>query len=108
MTAPFVTTLRAVPGVLSIGRPGTDVVHLRVQVADVWDTVRIDVAPSDSVGAVKASALAALFPCAFPAAEYAVKLGGFEVLDENVSITDAGARNGSTFILIDRRRRPVK
>lgn len=108
MTAPFVSELRAVPGVLSLGTTGPDVMHLRVQVADVWDTVRIEVSPSDTVAAVKAHALRALFPQSFPAAEYAVKLRGFEVLDETVSVDDAGARNGSIFILLDRRRRAVK
>jgi hypothetical protein len=42
------------------------------------------------------------------ASEYVIKLRGFEVLDENVSLADAGARNGSIFLLTHRRRRPVR
>jgi len=37
-----------------------------------------------------------------------LKLNGFEILDENVSIADTGATNGSTFLVTYRRRRPVR
>ena len=40
--------------------------------------------------------------------QFVVKLNGFEVLDENVSVADSGATNGSTFLVSYRRRRPVR
>ena len=36
------------------------------------------------------------------------KLRGWEVLDEGASLADAGATDGSIFLLTHRRRRPVK
>ena len=60
-----------------------------------------------SVSEVKRAALNALSP-EDDAADYVIKLRGFEVLDENVTLADAGARNGSIFLLTHRRRRPVR
>jgi hypothetical protein len=40
--------------------------------------------------------------------DYVVKLHGWEVLDENAPISATGARNGSIFLISDRRRRPVE
>ena len=40
--------------------------------------------------------------------DYVIKLRGFEVLDENVTLAQAGARDGSIFLLTHRRRRPVR
>ena len=40
--------------------------------------------------------------------EYVLKWRGFEVLDEQAPVTVAGAREGSTFLLTYRLRRPVR
>jgi hypothetical protein len=40
--------------------------------------------------------------------EFVMKLRGWEVLDESASLTDAGAIDGSIFLLTYRRRRPVR
>jgi hypothetical protein len=37
-----------------------------------------------------------------------VKLNGWEILDENAPISSTDARNGSIFLIADRRRRPVE
>jgi hypothetical protein len=37
-----------------------------------------------------------------------VKLRGYEVLDEDAPLSSTGARDGSTFLITDRRRRPVE
>jgi hypothetical protein len=42
------------------------------------------------------------------AEDYVMKLAGWEVLDENLSLSAAGARSGSIFLLTSRRRRPVR
>ena len=108
MTAPFVTQLRSRPGTLRVGVDGQPRITLRVQVPEVWDVVRIETPASEPVSTIKAQALAALFPEAESADAFVLKLNGFEVLDESASVTDAGATNGSTFLLTHRRRRPVR
>lgn len=111
MTAPFVVELRSRPGVTVIARGGEvegEVLHLRVEMPEVWDVARIDTAPSEPVLAVKVHALAVLYPKAKSHEDFVIKLRGNEIFDESASVADAGARDGSTFLLTHRRRRPVR
>lgn len=108
MTAPFVSQLRSRPGVVRIGGDGPSRVWLRVQLLEAWDAVGIETPSGEPVASVKAAALAALRPDDQQSEAYVLKLNGFEVLDENVSVADTGATNGSTFLLTYRRRRPVR
>jgi hypothetical protein len=80
---------------------------VRVEVPEVWDVVRVEAPPEEPVAAVKAAALSMLLPGG-NVNDYVVKLRGFEVLDENASIREAGAINGSIFLVTHRRRRPVR
>ena len=106
--APFVTSLRVRPGTIRVGAADGAAITLRVQMPEVWDVVRIEVAPTEPVLAVKERALVALDPEAESHTDFVLKLGGFEVLDENASVADTGAVDGSTYLLTHRRRRPVK
>lgn len=106
--APFVTTLRSRPGVIRLGAPDVEAITLRVEMPEVWDVVRIETPPDESVANVKASALAELFPKARYPEDFVMKLHGFEVTNENLGVAEAGARDGSIFLLMYRRRRPVK
>lgn len=109
-TPPFVTTLRARAATIQVdgGDGGGEPITVRVQMPEVWDTVRIEAPPETPVIAVKARAIAALCPeVTFPD-DLVVKLNGFEVLDEHMSLAEAGAGDGSTFLLTYRRRRPVR
>jgi hypothetical protein len=108
VTTPFVSQLRSRPGVLRLGADGQARITVRVQLMEVWDVVRVETPASERVGNLKAEALAALQPNGDPADEFVLKLNGFEILDENVSIADTGAKNGSTFLVTHRRRRPVR
>ena len=108
MTTPFVNQLRSRPGVVTIGADGQPRVSLRVQMPEVWDVVRIEAPATEPVMTVKVQALAALYPEAESPDAFVMKLNGFEVLDESVSVADSGATNGSTFLLTHRRRRPVR
>ena len=108
MTTPFTAQLRSRPGVIRLGTGNDPVITLRVQVPEVWDTVRIDAPPDTPVVVLKQRALEALMPDVQHHEGYVIKLAGWEVLDESVSLTDAGAKNGSIFLLTDRRRRPVR
>ncbi len=108
MTAPFVATVRSRPDVvIRLAAPGQPTISVRVEVSDVWDVVRVDTPDTQPVLAVKTAALAVLAPGANPA-DYVVKLRGFEVLDESASLAQAGAINGSIFVVAYRRRRPVR
>ena len=104
--APFVASVRARPDTIRVGDGGDWMV--RVQVPEVWDTVRLETSPSASVREVKEHALATLLPDGGHPGELVTKLNGIEVLDEELSLADAGALNGSTLLLTYRRRRPVR
>jgi hypothetical protein len=81
---------------------------IRAQMPEVWDVVRLEITPGTPVMMMKQAALAELQPDAGDPDQFVVKLNGIEVLDEEVSIADAGALNGSTFLITYRRRRPVR
>ena len=107
--APFVSTLRARPDAIVLGAADApDAITVRVQMPEVWDVVRVVTPASEPVLSLKVRALAALFPEGDFHEQFVLKLGGFEVLDENQSIADAGAVDGATFLLTHRRRRPVR
>jgi hypothetical protein len=108
MTVPFVSGLRARPQTMRMAGAGADAWTIRVQLAELWDAVRLEASPATTVVDVKTAALGALEPQSTHHAEFIVKLNGFEVLDEGVSLADAGVQNGSTLLLSYRRRRPVR
>ena len=107
MTTPFVAELRARRETLHVGARDGRAITLRVEVPELWDVVRVATAPDTTVDEVKGASLRVLNPRANPDA-YVIKLRGFEVLDERASIGDAGAVDGSIFLLTHRRRRPVR
>ena len=109
MSAGVVEALRARPGVVRLAGAtgGGDALDVRVQIPEVWDAVRFDVPPTVSVLEVKRHALAELLPNRPKEQDYVVKLRGYEILDESVSLAAAGARTGSTLLITSRRRRPV-
>ena len=109
MTAvPFVTTLRTNGEVVRLGSGDEPVLHIRVQSADLWDSIRVDAPPSEPVISVKRAALDSLYPSHASPDEWVVRLHGFEILDEERSLADAGVKEGSILLLVSRRRRPVR
>jgi hypothetical protein len=109
VTVPFVNTVRTRRETLRIGSPqGGDVLHVRAQVLEAWDAIKIDVDPSTPVRTLKRLALRELYPDPKHEPDYIVKLRGYQILDEDAPISATGARNGSTFLITDRRRRPVE
>ena len=103
-----VNALRARPGVLALGADAPDAFVVRVQMPELWDTIAVRCAGDTSVLALKQAALEAFGQHLHPVEDYVMKLRGFEVLDESAPVTAAGARDGSTFLLTYRRRRPVR
>jgi hypothetical protein len=108
VTIPFVSELRTPDGTIVLGGGDGNVLHLRVQSAELWDALRVDAPEVATVATVKTAALEKFFPDGVPAGEFVVKLRGFEILDENESLGSSGVRNGSTLLVSRRRRRPVK
>jgi hypothetical protein len=104
----FVNSLRTRGEAFKLGSPSDQVLRLRAQVLEAWDAIRIDANPLASVRSLKELALRELYPDVRPDDEYVVKLNGFEILDEDAPISSTAARNGSTFLITDRRRRPVE
>jgi uncharacterized protein (DUF2126 family) len=106
---PFAPALRVGPQVpIQLGPPGTAQLALRVEMPEVWDAVRIDAAPTTPVRELKQQALAALYPDATTPAAFVMKLSGWRVDDEEWSVADVGARDGSIFLLTFRERRPIR
>jgi hypothetical protein len=108
VSEPFVASLRtSQQAPIAVGTPGAGALTIRVEVPERWDVALLSAAPTASVSDVKRAALRSVSPDD-DASEYVIKLRGFEVLDENVSLANAGARDGSIFLLTHRRRRPVR
>ena len=106
---PFTAQLRARPQTIVLGADDAPVRWtVRVQSAEVWDTVRISTPPTEPIGAIKARALEELDPGGGAAGAFVLKLGGVEVLDEGATLAATGAADGSIFLLAHRRRRPVR
>jgi hypothetical protein len=103
-----VSDLRARPGLLALGADAADAITVRVQMPELWDTIAVRCAADTSVLALKRAALDAFGQHHHPPVDFVVKLRGFEVLDEQAPVTVAGAREGSTFLLTYRHRRPVR
>ena len=81
---------------------------VRVQGAEVWDAIRAAVLPSTPVLQLKRAAMAELMPDVTALDEYAVKLHGIEIHDESRSLETVGGLDGSTYLIVSRRRRPVR
>ena len=105
---PFVASLRSQPNTVRLATAGQAHITIRVEVPEVWDVVRVEAAPSTTVRAVKTRALAALYPDKADVDAFVMKLNGAEIHDEDAALADAGVKDGSTFLLTFRRRRPVK
>ena len=109
MSATFANSLRARDGVVAIGElTAGNVLSFRVQAQEVWDVVRIDARPSESVRTAKMYALNKLIPDALFPDEFSVKLNGCEIFDESITLSRAGVLDGSTLLVARRRRRPVR
>lgn len=109
MSAGFASQLR-VKGAdtIRLAAAGAPAVRVRVQLAEAWELVRVDAAADTAVATVKQAALGALVPEEQYPEDYVVKLRGWEVLDEQQSLGQAGVVDGSTLLVHHRRRRPVR
>jgi hypothetical protein len=81
--------------------------RLRVMVQDAWDEVPLDLQPGTSLAELKRAALDATRVRRDPD-EYVLKFRGFELLDESLSLVDAGLVSNGAVIVLPRRRRPLR
>lgn len=107
-TGHFVNSLRAGRETIDLSRAGEPSITVRVEMAEVWDTVRVAASPNEPVVSIKRAALDAMCPEAPMPEGFVMKLRGWEILDEGASLTDAEATDGSIFLLTYRRRRAVR
>ena len=108
MSAPFTAQLRTRGDVIVLGDAAAERWTVRVQVADAWDAVAVSTPPTESVLALKQRALAVLRPDATYHEDFVVHLRGVAIADEHASLADVGAADGSIFLIMYRRRRPVR
>ena len=105
---PFVTALRSRAGIVRLGGEGGARLTVRVELPEQWDTIAFDVPSTLPALDLKREALAQFgLPAAWPE-DFVMKLRGIDVLDERASLMAGGARDGSTYLLTHRRRRPVR
>lgn len=108
-TTPFTAQLRARSETIELGPTDAPTRWtVRMEMPEVWDTVRFSAPSTEPVLTLKVRALEVLYPEAVYHDDFVVKLNGFVVADENASLVDAGAKDGSIFLLQFRRRRPVR
>lgn len=111
MSAPFVTSLGVRPETVSLvdgNASRANVITLRVHGAEVWDAVRVEANASAPVRHVKQAALAVLMPDVDTLDGFVVKMMGTEIRNENLSLADAGVKNGATLLIMSRRRHAVR
>ena len=104
----FVNQIRARGDTIQLAVLDGEVITVRVEMPEKWDTVKLAVSPAASARSVKVAALNALFPSTEAPEEFVLKFRGWEVLNEDASLTDVGAVNGSILLLTHRRRQPVR
>lgn len=86
---------------------GAGPLEVKVTVHDVWDA-QVRAVPRDQpAGVLKAEALAQARVPHDPSL-YVLKFRGAEVLDESLTLAELGATDRSQFIVLSRRRRPVR
>jgi hypothetical protein len=85
----------------------TGAVPVRVTIADLWDSVTLNLPAATSLADLKREALVRSRVRRDPA-EYVVKFRGAEVLDESMTLKDAGIPPNAPLIVLPRRRRPVR
>ena len=106
---PFVTALRTPRGpVQRIGTDGGERVTVRVQFEALWDAVAFDVRTDEPVATLVQSALAHFKVPNTSPAEFITKLNGWEVKGADATVASSGAKDGSTFLVAYRFRRPVR
>jgi hypothetical protein len=86
----------------------TTEMHVRVWVTDVWDTVDVALTPDSTVAHLKKTALAQATGREPDPSDYVIKFRGAEIFNEQRTLHELGAPDGAPFIVLPRRRQPVR
>jgi hypothetical protein len=106
---PFVTVLRTPRGaVTQAGAPGGERVTVRLQFEALWDAMAVSVRTDEPVITLVDAILTHVGLQHASQADFVTKLRGWEVKSTEVSVAEAGARDGSTFLVAYRFRRPIR
>lgn len=81
--------------------------QLRVMVHDAWDSIVLPWNGSQTLAAVKRSALD-VARVTSPESNFVLKFRGAALPDESLTINEAAIPEGASLIALDRRRRPVR
>jgi hypothetical protein len=108
VSATFASSLRTRGAEIRLAPLDEPSIRVRVEMPEVWDVVRVIASPTERVATVKTVALDALYPSADLPADFVVKYEGWEILDEQTTLADAGVVDGSILLLTFRRRRAVR
>ena len=108
MSTALVGQLRAKRAPIAIGQPGPGALTLRVQVAEMWDAVRVVANPDTPVAEVKKRVVEAFSLGHVLLDEFVLKIRGWEMLNEQLPLAESGVVDGSILLLGYRRRRPVR
>ena len=87
---------------------GPGAITVRVQVAEMWDAIRVVTHPDTAISELKQRVVNEFFPGHEYLDDFVLKLRGWEMLDENQSIKAGGMVDRSIVLLSRRRRRPVR
>lgn len=107
MSAALVGELRAKRAPLQLAA-GPGAITIRVQVAEMWDAIRVTAHPDTAVSEVKQRVVNEFYPGHEYLDDFVLKLRGWEMLDEQQSLKVGGIEDGSIVLLAHRRRRPVR
>ena len=80
---------------------------IKVMFADTWQPMLLDLGTDETVAGLKRRALGFAHQ-AGDGAGYEVKFGGGRVKDESRTLGSLGVQEGSAFIVLSRRRRPIR
>jgi hypothetical protein len=108
VSATLVGQLRASRAPMLLAQDGAGAITLRVQVAEMWEAVKVVARPDTTVAEVKQRVVNEFFPGHEFLDDFVLKLRGWEMLDEQQSLSQAGVVEGAIVLLAYRRRRPVR
>jgi hypothetical protein len=107
----FVLQLRSAGTPITIGGAkasgGAGTITFRVEASDIWLAVRVIATADARVSELKQRVAESLFPDQNPL-QFVLKLGGWEILDDSATLTEAGIGDAAIVLMAYRRRRPVR
>jgi hypothetical protein len=91
-----------------MAQPDQTSLTLRIQVAEMWDAIRVVASPGTPLVDVKRRVVEEFALEYDFLDEFVLKIRGWEMLNERLSLAESGVVDGSILLLAYRRRRPVR